>query len=200
MLAAALPLALRLASVWLSSRLGWELTSDPRPAAQPLALAGSVLVIFLYTLLCAGGLNEETGWTGFALPRLLAKHNPLVSTIVVWILWMLWHVPLHFAGYFSLSMHVLVGSFLGRFLLTWLFIRSSGGLLTAMLLHASVNVTSQFVPLTNASLLIDSLVALAVVIGGKMWRRVPQRSPAILAGESRVTEPFIGGSRGFQTD
>ena len=184
LLAVALPLALRLASVWLSGRLGWELMSDPRPPADPLKLAGSVLVIFLYTLLCAGGLNEETGWTGFALPRLLAKHNPLVSTIVVWILWMLWHVPLHLSGYFDLNMHVLVGSFFGRFLLTWLFIRSSGGLLTAMLLHTSVNVTSQFVPLTNASLPIGVLVALMVVIGGRMWRHLPQGSPAILAEES----------------
>jgi len=171
LLAVGLPLGIRLASVWLSGRLGWELMSDPGPLGDPLTLAGSALMIFLYTLLCAGGLNEETGWTGFALPRLLARHNALAATIVVWALWMLWHVPLHFAGYFNLSLQVLVGSFFGRFLLTWLFIRSRGALLTALLLHASVNVTSQFVPLTNASLVIDALVALVVIVEGRMWRR-----------------------------
>lgn len=182
-LAVALPLVLRLASVWLSRQIGWEFLSDSQAPSSPMELAGSVLVIFLYTLFYAGGLNEEIGWTGLALPRLQAKFSPLVSTIVVWVLWMLWHVPLHLAGYFDLSTHVLIGSFFGRFLLTWLFIRSSGSVLTAMLLHTSVNVTSQFVPLTNASLLVDAVVALLIVVGGRMWRRLPEENPAVLAEE-----------------
>jgi len=40
-----------------------------------------------------------------------------------------------------------------------------GGMLSAMLLHASVNVTSQFVPLTNASLLVGGIVAILVQLG-----------------------------------
>jgi membrane protease YdiL (CAAX protease family) len=180
-LAVAMPLGFRLASVWLSRQIGWELLSEPQAPSSPVELAGSILVAFLYTLFYAGGLNEETGWTGFALPRLQAKFSPLVSTIIVWALWMLWHVPMHMAGLFNLSAHVLIGSFFGRFLLTWLFIRSSGGVLTAILLHTSVNVTSQFVPLTNASLLVDAVVALLVIVGGRMWRRMPEKSPAVVA-------------------
>jgi len=183
LLALLLPLAIRLISVWVSNQLGWEFMSNPQPPTDLLNLTISVLVIFVYTLIYAGGLNEETGWTGFAVPRLLARYNPLVSTILIWILWMLWHVPMHFAGYFDLSMHVLIGSFFGRFLITWLFIRSGGGLLTAILLHTSVNVISQFVTLTNASLLIDGLVAFIVVAEGKMWQRLPQSSPAVFNDE-----------------
>ncbi len=183
LLALLIPLAIRLISVWVSNQLGWEFMSNPQLPTNLMNLTISVLVIFLYTLVYAGGLNEETGWTGFAFPRLLAKYNPLISTILIWILWILWHVPMHFAGYFNLSMHVLIGSFLGRFLVTWLFIRSSGGLLTAILLHTSVNVTSQFVPLTNASLLIDGLVAFLVVAEGKMWQRLPHSSPAVFTDE-----------------
>ena len=168
------PLLFRLLSVLVSNQLGWELLSDPRISSNIVELAGTVLVTFLYTVFYAGGLNEETGWTGLALPRLMEKFSPLLSTIIIWVLWMLWHVPVHFAGYFNLSLHVLVGSFLGRFLLTWLFMKSKGGLLTAILLHTSVNVTSQFVPLTNASLLIDAIVALIVIIEGKMWKRLPK--------------------------
>jgi membrane protease YdiL (CAAX protease family) len=181
LLALALPVVLRLVSVWLSRQIGWELLSEPQTSSSPLELAGSVLVIFLYTLIYAGGLNEETGWTGFALPRLLAKLNPLAATILVWALWMVWHIPLYLSGDFNLSPHVLLGSFFGRFLLTWLFMRSSGGVLTAVLLHTSVNVTSQFVPLTNASLLVDAAVTLLVIIGGKMWQRLPEESSAVLA-------------------
>ena len=179
-----LPLVIALISVWVSKQLGWQLLSSPQRPSSLFQLAGTVLVIYLYTLVYAGGLNEETGWTGFALPRFLAKFNPLVSTILVWILWMLWHVPLHYSGYFNLGLHVLVGSFFGRFLLTWLFIRTSGGMLSAMLLHASVNVTSQFVPLTNASLLVGGIVAILVIVGGRMWRKLPQGSPATFTEKS----------------
>lgn len=184
--AAGLPLVFRLISVWLSGLIGWGFLSDRQPPSSLMELVGSVLLVFLYTLIYAGGLNEETGWTGLALPRLHAKFSPLVSTIVVWALWMLWHVPLHLSGYFDLSAHVLIGSFFGRFLLTWLFIRSSGGVLTAILLHTSVNVTSQFVPLTNASLLVDAVVALLVILGGRMWRRLPKDNFAALAEEHLV--------------
>jgi membrane protease YdiL (CAAX protease family) len=181
--AVVLPLVLRLVSVWLSRLIGWGFESDPQLPSSQIELAGSVLVVFLYTMIWAGGLNEETGWTGLALPRLQAKFSPLVSTLIVWALWMLWHVPLHLSGYFNLSAHVLIGSFCGRFLLTWLFIRSSGEWPTALLLHTSVNVTSQFVPLTYASLLVDAAVALLVIIGGRMWRRLPKEHSAVHAEE-----------------
>ena len=182
-----MPLLFRLLSVWVSNLLGWELLSDPRISSNIVELAGTVLVTFLYTVFYAGGLNEETGWTGLALPRLMERFSPITSTIILWALWMLWHVPVHLAGYFNLNLHVLIGSFLGRFLLTWLFMKSKGGLLTAILLHTSVNVTSQFVPLTNASLLIDAIVALIVIIEGKMWKRLPKTA---YTTDARILAPI----------
>lgn len=169
-----LPLALRLLSVWFSRLIGWGFESNPQHPSSLIELLGSIGATFLYTVIWAGGLDEETGWTGLALPQLQAKFSPLVSTLIVWALWMLWHVPMHLSGLFDLSAHVLIGSFFGRFLLTWLFIRSSGEWLTGLLLHTSVNVTSQFVPLTNASLVVDGMVALLVIIGGRMWQRLPK--------------------------
>jgi membrane protease YdiL (CAAX protease family) len=178
-----LPLVLAFLSVWISKLLGWQLLSNPEPPSGFLNLAGSVLIIFLFTLIYAGGLNEETGWTGFALPRFLARFNPLMATIILWALWMLWHVPMHYSGNFNLSLHVLVGSLFGRFLMTWLFIRTKGGILSAMFLHVSVNVTSQFVPLTNASLLVGAIIAILLIVGTKMWRKLPQDSPAVFTEE-----------------
>jgi membrane protease YdiL (CAAX protease family) len=181
LLAVILPVALRMISVGLSRLIGWGFESSPELPSSLMELAGSVLVVFLYTMVWAGGLDEETGWTGLALPRLQAKFNPLVSTLIVWALWILWHVPMHFSGFFELNAHVLIGSFFGRFLLTWLFIRSSGAWLTALLLHTSVNVTSQFVPLTYASVIVDAAVAVLVIIGSRMWQRLPDEHPAVYA-------------------
>ena len=41
---------------------------------------------------------EEIGWRGFALPRLQKRHNALIATLIVGILWALWHLPLVFFG------------------------------------------------------------------------------------------------------
>jgi membrane protease YdiL (CAAX protease family) len=187
-LALILPLGVQIISVWLSTLLGWEFLSRPNPPSGPLDLAGSVLVVYLYTFVYAGGLNEEVGWTGFALPRLLARFNPLIGTVLVWGLWMLWHVPFHLAGYFDLNAHVLIGSFFGRFLVTWLFVRSSGGVLSAMLIHTSVNVTSQFMPVTYASLPVWAVIAILVVVQDKMWRRLPHENPAVVVDEVELRE------------
>lgn len=186
-LALVLPVIFRLASVQLAGVLGWELLSEPEISGTFLEFSGTLSIVFLYTFIFAGGINEETGWTGFALPRMLAKVNPLVATLIVWGLWILWHVPMALAGYFDLNLHVLIGSFLGRFLLTWLFMRSSGGILTALLFHTSVNVTSQFVPLTYASLIVDGMAAILVIVGARMWRRLPDNDPAVVPdGNSEI--------------
>jgi uncharacterized protein len=176
LLALLLPPASRLFSAALSQYMGWELVTRTPLPADPLKLAGSVLTLFLYTLLYAGGLNEETGWTGLALPRLQASHNPLIATLIVWFFWMLWHVPLYLAGMYDLGPHVLVGTIFARFVFTWLYIRSSGGLLTAILFHASANVASQFIPVTNTSLVVEGVLALAIVIGARMWQKSPDRT------------------------
>jgi uncharacterized protein len=180
LLAALLPPASRLLSSALSQLMGWGLITRPAPPTGPLELTGSVLIVFLYTLLYAGGLNEETGWTGLALPRLQARTSPLIATLVVWFLWILWHVPLHLAGMYDLSPHVLVGTFFARFIFTWLYLRSSGGILTAILFHASANVAGQFIPVTNAGLWVEGALALTIVIGARMWRRLPGEGPAVL--------------------
>ena len=41
-----------------------------------------------------GGGNEEWGWRGFALPKLLARHQPVRATLILGVLWATWHLPL----------------------------------------------------------------------------------------------------------
>ena len=38
-------------------------------------------------------LGEELGWRGFLLPRLAARQGPLRASLVVGLLWGLWHLP-----------------------------------------------------------------------------------------------------------
>ncbi len=40
-----------------------------------------------------GGVTEETGWRGFALPLLQTRMTPLAATIIIGTMWGVWHFP-----------------------------------------------------------------------------------------------------------
>src|SRR5919199_6986689 len=63
---------------------------------QPLTLSLVLTypVAFVSTFFLGGPLGEEPGWRGFALPRLQPLHGPLVGSLILGILWGLWHLPL----------------------------------------------------------------------------------------------------------
>ena len=93
------------------------------------------------------GLAEETGWRGFALPRLQEWRGPLVGTAVLAVVWALWHLPnLLFGGWTGTSYALwLVGTLAVAFVYTWLFNNTGGSILLAALLHAAINMSSGLV-------------------------------------------------------
>jgi membrane protease YdiL (CAAX protease family) len=93
------------------------------------------------------GLAEETGWRGFALPRLQDRRGPLVGTVVLAVVWALWHLPnLLFGGWTAASYALwLVGTLAVAFVYTWLFNNTRGSILLAALLHAAINMSSGLV-------------------------------------------------------
>jgi membrane protease YdiL (CAAX protease family) len=191
--------ALRLLSVPLSRLLGWETISTPAPSGGAWALAGSVAISFFYTLIAAGGLNEEAGWTGFALPGLQARHSPLVASVILWFFWILWHMPLHFAGVWNPDADALVrsliGTFFARFIFTWLYNRSKGGIWTAILFHTTANVAFEFLPVTQVQFVLEAVIAIAVVLGDRMWKKLPAGSRAVYEAAPRAGSSDEGGIR-----
>lgn len=75
------------------------------------------------------GAQEEPGWRGFALPRLQERFSPLTATLVLGLIWGVWHVPLYGPVGF-------VVPFVLAFFYTWVFNRT-GSTFMAILLHAS---------------------------------------------------------------
>ena len=43
-----------------------------------------ISLTFLHGFFYAGGINEESGWRGFALPRLQKNYCPLIASAIVW--------------------------------------------------------------------------------------------------------------------
>lgn len=91
------------------------------------------------------GIGEETGWRGYALPRLQARHDALTATLLLAVGWGIWHVPSFFGntGYADMGGVDLVGwsigLVLGAVFLTWLYNSSSGSLTAIVLWHGLFN-------------------------------------------------------------
>jgi membrane protease YdiL (CAAX protease family) len=131
---------------------------------QPVTL-GLVLgypLAFVSTLVLGGPLGEEPGWRGFALPRLHLACGPLGGSVVLGVLWALWHLPLFWSGVWTppsvanIVMFIVMITLL-TVVMTWVFNNAGGSLLITMLMHASFNTFANKVvaPLFPARLLND---------------------------------------------
>jgi membrane protease YdiL (CAAX protease family) len=145
---------------------GWYLAAVALPVAgaalghlffvlaghEPLAVPGSVSpILFVLFFLVIG---EEIGWRGFLLRGLLARQSPLAATLVVAVIWALWHSPLYFIpgmpNYGQQFLPFVLWVVPLSFLLTWLWLGTRSALL-ATIMHGSANLAASFVfPLTDA--------------------------------------------------
>jgi len=104
--------------------------------------------------LIGGGLLEELGWTGFAVPRLRLRYGAFATALIVGLLWGVWHFLIAFWSSGSLaggnSLAIFVAGFLAfylgalpayRVLMVWVYDRT-GSLLVAMLMHASFSAST----------------------------------------------------------
>jgi membrane protease YdiL (CAAX protease family) len=114
--------------------------------APALSWVLTYAVSFVVAFVIGGPLGEEPGWRGFALPRLQQLCCPLVGTLVLGSLHVLWHLPYFFIPEWGtprdtileVSCYVLSGVAL-TFVYTWLFNRTKGSVLLAILAHTSVD-------------------------------------------------------------
>ena len=139
--------------------------------AQPPPLHGPWhLVVPLYLLAAPASIvpyvGEEIGWRGYALPRLQARHGPLVASALVGLLAGLWHLPAFF-----IAGHPQYGAPIAPFMVwmvalgvvfTWLYNRTGGSLLPVALLHGAINSAGVIFP--GVPLLLEVGVTLVAAI------------------------------------
>ena len=167
-----IPVIMALGSV-TSLALGNSLSSTDQSIQDPLTL-GVILLIFLNELVQAGGLPEEAGWRGFALPRLQSRFSPLTSSVILGSIWALWHGPMLIgmiqdAGPWRVFLRILMIGVA----FTWLYNRTGGSLLAVMLLHASWNTTLSFLPRTDPFYYLMMLLITAAIVTDRMWEKLP---------------------------
>ncbi len=174
LLALFLPAALSLVS-WAAALLTGATVSGPLQAGLPAATwAGYLVRSLLFTLLVVA-IGEEVGWRGWMLPELQKRFNPLVSSLLLGVVWGVWHFPLFvihaYPGPPSGVLAYLVIGPVAAILFTWVYNRTGANLFLALVLHTAINNTPRMVPAgpTLPVLLIALVVAL--VFAERMWRR-----------------------------
>src|SRR5215472_15440508 len=90
----------------------------------------------------SSSLDEELGWRGFALPRMQARRPAFAASLLLGLLWGLWHLPLMMArglplttaGLIQLAFFILLVT-AWAVLFTWVYNNTNGSLFLMVLMH-----------------------------------------------------------------
>lgn len=116
------------------------------------------IIPFAIMRLVYGPLPEELGWRGYALDRLQRKWNALVSSLVLGVIWAVWHTPMFFIRgslmsevfpLWSTKFWVAMGPGIlaGAVVMTWIYNNTQRSTLAAILFHFMMNFTGEFLRL-----------------------------------------------------
>ena len=117
------------------------------PPVTATAVTISALVVNIIFLALAT-LGEEIGWRGLALPALERQHSALLSSLILGILWGVWHVPfwllLDTFDQFG-SLYILInvlGVIPMTIYITWFFNHSQASILLPVAFHLAFNIVN----------------------------------------------------------
>jgi uncharacterized protein len=201
------PLVITLGAIALHVVLGGQ---PPSLGLMIGALPTLVITVVYMTITVA--LGEEVGWRGYALPALQARYSALLSSLILGVLWALWHLPVFFNPEtlysnlpFSLWLAYAVPL---AVIITWLFNSAGGSVLMAIVFHAVINATSELwktipeysvkpataaealtvnvqIYLMGAIVIWVAAVAVLLVYGQRNLSRRPRQELAAAGGESQ---------------
>lgn len=158
------PVMVVLAAIGLAAVFG----TPPGEFNDP-ATAYLVVPAFVVILVVGGPLGEELGWRGFALDRLQARVGPVAASVLLGLIWGLWHLPLFLdPSQVQASLPLLV--YLGQttttmVIYTWLWNRTHS-LPLVLVLHTMTNLAAGVFPLLAPEAPDDLAFGLAVAIAG----------------------------------
>jgi membrane protease YdiL (CAAX protease family) len=140
-------------------------------------------VPMLIILTVFAGMGEEFGWRGFAMPRLQARHSALVASLIVGVIWAIWHIPLSFTQGTIQSRWAaevgLIPAILGysAFVIVWavqyawVFNNTKGSVLLAAFQHGAVNAWNGYIDVYRgnfgnvlAYMVVSMIVSIIIVL------------------------------------
>jgi uncharacterized protein len=149
------------------------------PSSIVLSILFSSLIPFI----------EELGWRGYVLDRLQEKQSALVSSLILGVVWSVWHLPLFFVkgtyqaglGVGTLAFWLFILGVLPLSLpFTWIYNNTNHSTLAVILFHSMVNFTGELIALSETaetySIVLWFVAAIGIVIiwGAKTFTRGKQ--------------------------
>jgi len=128
------------------------------PPSEAHGMVRYLPFVFLSVMFTSGPFQEEFGWRGYALPRLLDRYTPLVSSVVLGSVWALWHGPqflvppartgmFYVTPFWSFALTVVAASIA----FTWVAAHTNGSVLAAILLHTQLNLSLWLLPVLHTT-------------------------------------------------
>lgn len=115
------------------------------------------LLLFVFFILLFGPLPEELAWRGYLLDGLSEKYNPFSASIIIGLVWGLWHLPLFFIeGYplkdlasSGLFLLIYFGSLIPKsIIMTYIYYKTDRSIMTAILFHFLINFAGTYLDIT----------------------------------------------------
>jgi len=126
-------------------------------------------------LLLLGSFGEESGWRGFALPKLQERWKPFKATLILTLFWWLWHIPTYWTLPFAMNAREQYG-FIAAFgiqfvvllalgiMCAWVFNGSGESVLMPVLMHAGWNFWSGAFGQDAATFLMPMFLVTAILV------------------------------------
>jgi membrane protease YdiL (CAAX protease family) len=137
-------------------------------ASSPQAFAAN-----LFWLLVYGPLPEELGWRGYALDRLQAKWSAMTASLVLGVVWAVWHVPLFFINDTLFSARGAWSPWFWQFaatvvafaiVFTWVFNTTRRSTMAAIVLHLTTNLAASSANVTAGTNFYSTVLWIAAAI------------------------------------
>ena len=138
---------------------------------NPASIILSILFATLFPFI------EELGWRGYLLDRLQEKYSALISSLILGILWSLWHLPTFFIrDSYQASLGIGTPAFWWffagivplTFVFTWIYNNTNRSTLAVILFHSMVNFTGELFTLSERadtySILLWFVAALGITV------------------------------------
>jgi membrane protease YdiL (CAAX protease family) len=136
------------------------------PAPLPVIVAPIALIMFFFSALC-----EQVGWMGYAFEPMCNRWGLIKSTMILGLIWGLWHIPLYI---FSIpGTEMIVAQVLTvialRVLLVWLYSNTGKSVFIVILFHATYNVCMSVFPVNFVGNAIIMSISAALIL--YFWTR-----------------------------
>ncbi|MCJ8324442.1 MAG: CPBP family intramembrane metalloprotease [Rhizobiales bacterium] len=131
--------ALAVVSILISQQFGGD----------GLYLTNSNLMPQLVVILLIS-IGEEFGWRGYLLPKLQNHYNALIASLILALIWSLWHYPAYLIGVgtpLDVPFYIfMLWVFPVTLIITWVY-NNSGSILLPIIMHSAANASFSYLPI-----------------------------------------------------